>query len=121
VAPATCAGTRTKLTPRLVTRNLGSLEPEAAEKQFLYWAVNYTICLTSYLNGTCLNLQAVFIASALARLTGDHIEVLLSEDNPLLRHHLSTRSTGGCIFWTHWKTPKNALYQVKEFNHDLAA
>jgi len=53
-------------------------------------------------------------------LTGDHMKLLLVEDESLLRHHLSTRFTERGHIVDATENAENALYQVKEFNHDLA-
>ncbi len=53
-------------------------------------------------------------------LTGDHMKLLLVEDESLLRHHLFTRFTERGHIVDATENAENALYQVKEFNHDLA-
>tara|TARA_R110000796_G_scaffold63377_9_gene146672 strand:- start:26209 stop:26889 length:681 start_codon:yes stop_codon:yes gene_type:complete len=48
------------------------------------------------------------------------MKLLLVEDESLLRHHLFTRFTERGHIVDATENAENALYQVKEFNHDLA-
>jgi len=49
------------------------------------------------------------------------MKLLVVEDEALLRHHLQTRLTDSGHVVQAVANAEEALYQVREFNHDLAA